>query len=512
MAILIRGGLIVTGDGDDRRLPVGDLLLRDGKIAAIGQDLAREAAALGEPVETIDARRSIVMPGLINAHTHSNEGFEQGAYDNLPLELWLLETYPPEGIPALTERQHYLRTMITAMESIRSGVTTLQDDLLHAACTPEGLDGAARAYLDTGLRANITVTLWNQGMLDSLPFAREIIPPELQRKLMEAPIPTAKDYIELFHHHYRNWHGREGRIGVILGPCAPQRCTNDLLEECASLSASLDLPIHCHVLETRTQAVTAAALYNRTMVEHLADLGLLTRRLTLNHAIWLTAGDIARIGAAGASVTHNPLSNMKLGSGVCPVRALREAGANVALGSDGPTTSDTADMIEVLRAAALLHKLGDADYEHWGTAAEAFRMATMGGARSCLAEDRIGSLEPGKSADVILIDRNAWGFIPLHDPVRQLAFSVHSESVTHTIVGGRVLMRDRRIESIDEAALKAEVAEEAERFRRDDMPKMRAGAAPLRPYVAAIYRRAMATPLPGLPDMTRPSPASLAAR
>lgn len=512
MAILIRGGLIVTGDGDDRRLPAGDLLLRDGKIAAIGPDLAREAAALGEPVETIDARRSIVMPGLINAHTHSNEGFEQGAYDNLPLELWLLETYPPEGIPALTERQHYLRTMITAMESIRSGVTTLQDDLLHAACTPEGLDGAARAYLDTGLRANITVTLWNQGMLDSLPFAREIIPPELQRKLMEAPIPTAKDYIELFHHHYRNWHGREGRIGVILGPCAPQRCTNDLLEECASLSASLDLPIHCHVLETRTQAVTAAALYNRTMVEHLADLGLLTRRLTLNHAIWLTAGDIARIGAAGASVTHNPLSNMKLGSGVCPVRALREAGANVALGSDGPTTSDTADMIEVLRAAALLHKLGDADYEHWGTAAEAFRMATMGGARSCLAEDRIGSLEPGKSADVILIDRNAWGFIPLHDPVRQLAFSVHSESVTHTIVGGRVLMRDRRIESIDEAALKAEVAEEAERFRRDDMPKMRAGAAPLRPYVAAIYRRAMATPLPGLPDMTRPSPASLAAR
>lgn len=511
MALLIRGGLIVTGDAEDRRLPAGDLLIRDGRIVAIGPDLAREAAAPGAPVETIDARDKIVMPGLVNAHTHSNEGFEQGAYDNLPLELWLLESYPPWGMPALSERQHYLRTMITALQSIRSGVTTVQDDLLHASCTPEGLDGAARAYLDAGLRANITVTLWNRGMLDSLPFAREIIPAPLQAALLETPLPTAKDYVDLFHRHHRNWHGREGRIGVILGPCAPQRCSDDLLEECAALSASLDLPIHCHTLETRTQAVTAAVLYNRTMVEHLADLGLLTHRLTLNHAIWLTRRDIEMIGAAGASISHNPLSNMKLGSGICPVRALLEAGANIGLGTDGLTTSDTGDMVAALRAAALLHKLGTPDYRQWGTAEEAFRMATMGGARSCLMADEIGSLEPGKSADVILVDRKDWGFIPLNDPVRQFAFSVTSEAVTHNIVGGRVLMRDRRIEALDEAAIKAEVAEEAERFRRDDMPKMKAGAAPLRPHVAAIYCRAMATPLPDLDWALRPPPASFAA-
>jgi len=497
MALLISGGLIVTGDAEGRRVE-GDILVRDGRIAAVGGDLAREAAAAGEPVERIAARDAIVMPGLVNAHVHSNEGFEQGAYDNLPLELWLLESYPPWGMPALTERQHYLRTMITAAQSIRSGATMVQDDLLHASCTPEGLDGAARAYLDAGLRANITVTLWNRGMLDSLPFARELIPPALQQELLQAPPPTARDYIDLFHRHHRNWHGSAGRIGVILGPCAPQRCSDDLLEECASLSASLDLPIHCHTLETRTQAVTARLLYNRTMVEHLADLGLLTHRLTLNHAIWLTRRDIELIGRAGASVSHNPLSNMKLGSGICPVRALRKAGANIGLGTDGLTTSDTGDMVEALRAAALLHKLGTPDYAQWGTAEEAFHMATMGGARSAGMADRIGSLEPGKAADIILVDRRAWGFIPLNDPVRQFAFSTSSEAVTHTIVGGQVLMRDRRIEAFDEAAIKAEVAEEAERFRREDMPRMKAGAARLRPHVAAIYRRAMATPMPDL--------------
>jgi 5-methylthioadenosine/S-adenosylhomocysteine deaminase len=153
-------------------------------------------------------------------------------------------------------------------------------------------------------------------------------------------------------------------------------------------------------------------------------------------------------------------------------------------------------MIEALRAAALLHKIGTADYTEWVSADDAFAMATRGGARSCLAEREIGSLEVGKKADIILLDRGAWGFIPLNDPIRQLAYSVTSEAVTHTIVAGQVLMRDRVITVLDEAAIKAEVIACAERFRRDDMPRMRAGAQRLAPYIAAIYDRAMATPLP----------------
>jgi len=339
--------------------------------------------------------------------------------------------------------------------------------------------------------------MWNRPLADSLPFARELFPQPLQEELAAAPPPGLRDIMDLFHHHFAKWHGRDGRIGILLGPCGTQRCTDELLLEVNELSRQHGIGVHSHVLETRTQAVTAQVLYGKTMVEHMDDLGMLTPRLTINHGIWLTDREIDLLGAAGCSVTHNPLSNLKLGSGVCPVRRLLAAGANVALGTDGLTTSDTADMLEALRAAALLHKIGGADYDAWITADEAFRMASLGGARSCLVENEIGSIEPGKRADIILLDRSAWGFIPLHDPIRQLAFSVTSEAVTHTIVDGRVLMRDRVIEVLDEAAIKAEVADCAERFRRQDMPQMRAGAARLAPYVDAIYRRAMSMPLPG---------------
>ncbi|MEA2779920.1 MAG: 5-methylthioadenosine/S-adenosylhomocysteine deaminase [Rhodospirillaceae bacterium] len=497
MPVLIANGHLVTGDTADTRLPRGDVLIDGNRIVRIGCDLRREAATLHPELEIIDASNSIVMPGLVNAHVHSNEGFEQGAYDNLPLELWLLESYPPWGMPRFSERQHYLRTMLTAIEAIRSGTTTLQDDLLHFLCTPEGVDGAAKAYRDAGLRAFITVTMWNRPLVESLPFGRELIPAALQVELAAAPPPSIADILGLFRQHFANWHGHAGRLGIVLGPSGTQRCTDDLLMEVTELSARHGIGVHSHVLETRTQAVTAQQLYGKTMVEHMHDLGMLTPRLTINHGIWLTEREIDLLGTAGCSVTHNPLSNLKLGSGICPVRRLLQAGANVALGTDGLTTSDTGDMVEALRAAALLHKIGAPDYDAWITAGESFAMATMGGACSCLAQAEIGSIEVGKRADIILLDRSAWGFIPLHDPVRQLAFSVTSEAVTHTIVDGRILMRDRKITVLDEVAIKAEVSDCAERFRREDMPKMRAGAARLAPYIAEIYHRAMATPLPG---------------
>jgi 5-methylthioadenosine/S-adenosylhomocysteine deaminase len=500
MSLLLRGGCVVTGDAAGTRHEEADVLIEGDRIAAIGPGVAGTAAASGRDVEVIDVRQAIVMPGFVNAHTHSNEGFEQGAHDNLPLELWLLESYPPWGMPRFSEREHYLRTMLTAIESVRSGVTTVQDDLLHFFCTPEGLDGAAKAYRDAGLRAYITVTMWDRPLADSLPFGRELIPLALQAELEATPPPTAADFLDLFRLHLRNWHGHGGRIGIVLGPCGTQRCTDPLLAEVAALSARHSVGIHCHVLETRTQAVTARTLYNTTMIEHMRDLGLLGPRLTINHAIWLTEHDVALLGEHGCSITHNPLSNLKLGSGVCPVRRLLRAGVNVALGTDGLATSDTADMVEAIRAAALLHKIRKPEYDEWVGADEAFAMATRGGARSCLAEAEIGSLEVGKKADIILLDRRAWGFVPLNDPLRQLAYSVTSEAVTHSIVDGRVLMRDRVIIVLDEAAIKAEVMECAERFRRDHRPKMRAGAARLAPHIAAIYRRAMATPLPEEPQ------------
>jgi 5-methylthioadenosine/S-adenosylhomocysteine deaminase len=243
-------------------------------------------------------------------------------------------------------------------------------------------------------------------------------------------------------------------------------------------------------------------LFGKTLVRHLHDLGLLTDRLTMNHAIWLTADDIARMGAAGCSVTHNPLSNLKLGSGVCPVRALRLAGVNVAVATDGMATSDTADQVEALRLAAMLHKIESFDTSTWLGAAEAFEMSTESGAKSCRIGD-IGRLAPGLRADIALLDADHLGFQPLHDPIRQLCFSVNSEAVRDVLIGGDFVMRDRRMTKIDEAAIRAEIAAEAERFRVEAMPKMAEGAAILRPYIDAIHARATAQTLKPGHDVLR---------
>jgi 5-methylthioadenosine/S-adenosylhomocysteine deaminase len=489
MTIFIRNGLIVTGDTAGTTFDPGGVLIEGDRIAWVGPQAEAPEAAFANHVEVIRADRAIVMPGLVNAHMHSNESFEQGAYDNLPLELWLLRSYPPFGMPELSEREHYLRTMVCAMESIRSGVTTIQDDLLHVAVTPVAVDGGAKAYTDAGLRAVVTVAMWDRPFLDCMPYLREIVPADLAAELDALPPVNAAEQVALFQRHHEAWQGHAGRLTIIPAPSGPQRCTEELLRAAVDISARHNLPVHTHVLETKTQAVTGQVFYGKTLVEYLDDVGMLTPRFTMNHAIWLTGHDIDLLGARGCSITHNPLSNMKLGSGVCPVRALQAAGVNVALGTDGTATSDTGDIIEAFRAGSLLHKIGSHDPDDWVSAAEVFRMMTLGGARSTGLQDQIGSLEAGKKADVILLDRDAWGFIPLHDPIRQLAFSATSECVRTSIIGGRVVMRDRVIQSLDEAALKAEVAEAAERFRRDYFPAMQAGAQRVEPYVRRVYER-----------------------
>ena len=188
------------------------------------------------------------------------------------------------------------------------------------------------------------------------------------------------------------------------------------------------------------------------------------------------------------------------------MRQLLDAGVNVALGTDGTATSDTADIIEAIRAASLLHKIGTHDTSRWLGAEDAFGLATRGGARSTGLADEIGALEAGRKADVILLDRDAWGFIPLNDPIRQLAFSITSEAVQTSIIDGRVVMRDRVIATLDEAAIKAEVAEAAERFRRERLPAMHAGARRVEPYVRQVYERATAMDVPVAGDARRPPP------
>lgn len=490
MALLLKNGIVHTNDPARTVLDRGDVLVVDGRIVALGADLSAAAAGFAD-LEVIDATNRIVLPGFVDAHMHSNEGFEMGRYDNLPLEIWLSEVYPPFHVSELGWRMKYLRAMLVGVVSVRSGVTSLQDDVINLAFTTEAVDATASAYRDLGLRGWITASMWDESFCQSLPYLGEILPPDLKARLDAQPLPKRAEQIALFNELRRMWHGRDN-MRILLGPCGPQRCSPGLLEEVAGLSSDLDLPIHCHVLETKTQAVTGQVKYNHTLPQFLKDVGCLTHRLTMNHAIWLTDGDIAMMGEAGCSITHNPLANLKLGSGVSPIRKLKRAGVNVALGCDGVASADTADMFQAFRAAALLHKIGTHDYREWVSAHEVMEMATMNGARSSLMQDEVGSLEVGKQADIILLDRHEWGLMPLHDPIQQIAFSASSEAVRTSIIAGRVVMRERRLTLVDEDSLRAEIAEAAERFRRDECPRMSAHAATVRPYLDLMYAKATA--------------------
>ncbi len=501
MTLLISGGYVVTGRAGARRWDRADVLIEDDRIAAVGERIEAPPGA-----EVIEAGGDIVMPGLINAHTHSNESFEPGAYDNLPLELWLLQSYSPFGFALRDGREHYLRAMSCAIQSIRAGVTTVQDDIVYPPSTPDAVDQAMRAYRDSGLRAWVTTDMWDRPFSECLPYVEEVFPAGIRAELDALPGLSGDELLDLYRTHAGNWDGHDGRLRIILAPCGPQRCTEELLAGIAEISAADDVPIHTHTLETRLQAVHARLLHNKTMIEYLDDIGLLGPRTTLVHAIWLTEGDIELMGARGCSIIHNPLSNLKLGSGVAPVRRLLDAGVNVGLGTDGMTSSDTADLIEAIRMASLVHKIGGSDFERWLSADEVFDMATLGGARSGLQGDELGAIEVGRKADVIILDGAHWGLVPLIDPVRQLAFATGSGAVRTSVINGRVVMRDRRIATIDEAALREEIRAAAERFWRDGVPPMRAGAARLEPYMLELVRRAEAEALTVAENPRRPPP------
>ena len=279
--LLLRGGYVVTGDMDDSRHAAADVLIKDGLIADVGPEIALDPESFDG--EVIDARNAIVMPGFINAHMHSNETFEQGAYEKLPLELWPVHCYPPFHQSEMTTRARYLRTALCAIQSIRSGVTTIQDDYLDPA--PDAFDAAARAYHDMGLRSVMTVSFLDIPFADGRPFLGELLPPELLRELHASPPPTIEEQVDTFEQHRSAWHHPDQRSSVILAPIAPQRCSESLLAEIARISEEQNVAVHCHVDETRLQAVTARRFFDCSLTEYLQRAGLLTERLTLNHAI-----------------------------------------------------------------------------------------------------------------------------------------------------------------------------------------------------------------------------------
>jgi cytosine/adenosine deaminase-related metal-dependent hydrolase len=488
MSLLIRNARILAFDAKDQDLPEADLLLADGRIQAIGPGL-RPATP---PARVVEARGLLAIPGLINAHFHSPGNLLRGMVDGLPLEIFMLYEVPPlaEGVPV--RRLNYVRTMLGAVEMLRNGVTCVMDDAFHVpVASVEGIDGIAEAYRDCGIRARIAMDQPNLVEYEKYPFLADLLPPPVRAGMDAAPRQSTAELLELYDHLIGRWNGAaEGRLGAALSCSAPQRVTTDYIQALSALATRHDLPFNCHILETKLQRVLGEEKYGRSLVRLVHDLGVLDERMVAIHAIWIDEADIALLARSGAVVAHNPLCNLRLGSGIMPFRALRDAGVPICIGTDEAVADDAINPWAALKTAGLVHTLSQVDYRSWPTAPEILRCMMQGGAQAVRWPD-IGRLEPGARADIALLDLDTLPFTPLNDLRRQLVYCEPAQAVRMTIVDGHVVFEDGRVTTVDEAALRREARELTEGYRAAFAPAM-AAARELEPYYREMYLRAHA--------------------
>jgi len=468
--LLIHGGTVVPG-AFRRVLPRADILIENGRIAAVGRLPAGTTARVDR---VLDATQRIVIPGLVNGHCHTYETFNRGVMPAAPMEIWALYGHPVLGVRPRTPDEVYWRTLLPCLEMLRNGVTTVVDDIsMSFDFRDELVDAMMQAFRDSGIRAWVTVKVMDRRLYDTLPIEPSRIPRALLNAFKRVRVPSAKALLEFSRRNLR----RQDRLGGIArfapNPSAPQRCTDELLVGVHRLARDHGFPYVIHVQETRLQTVQGPKRYGTSMIAHLDRLGALTGVTSIVHGIWLDAGDIRRVARAGATVVHNPVSNLKCASGIAPVRALRRAGVNVALGCDGTSSNDGQSILEAMKVAMILHNVTDPDYRRWITPAEAFQMGTEGGARNALWGDRIGAIEVGKRADLVLLDRRTPAFAPLRDPVAQLVFAESGHAVRTVLVDGRVVVEDGRVVTADLGAAADRVQEIGERLRAEQARTLR---------------------------------------
>lgn len=486
MSILIKNATLIAMDAEHGTEPwSADILVEEDRIAAIGAGLESPTA------EVLEAGRRLAIPGLVNSHFHSNQSFLRGRYPGRPLESLMLYAYPFDPALAASPELVHLRTLVVAAESLRNGVTCLLDDCIELPTQDHAQLGALfSAYEEAGIRANCSGHMINKQFLDTLPYARDFLPDELIDLFAAALPPTTDAYLEFATEAVRRFHGRAGRLRYVIAPSGPQRCTDDLLAAAAEFADRHDTAYHMHVLETKVQQVTGRELYGKSLVAHLHEVGALSRRLTMAHAIWITDDDIELMAGADCSVAHNPVCNLRIGSGIAPLRKLLDAGINVALGTDEIDCNDSGRIFDVMKAAGLVHTVADADYDRWPKASEIVRAATAGGARSVCLEHEIGSLEVGKKADIVLLDLDSWPFVPLGDANVNLVYAENGSSVTDVLVNGEVVVCDRALTRLNESELMAEVRARMPEIRTQ-RDRWEAVARKHEPQMKALYMHCM---------------------
>ena len=379
---------------------------------------------------------------------------------------------------------------------LKAGVTAVQDDAFFVPePTTEIIDAVMRAYADSGIRATVALDEPNLPELDKLPFLAELLPSDLRAELEKPRAFGTADLLAMYGHLISRWHGaRGGRLRAAVSCSAPQRVSPDYAEALAELSRGHGLPFYAHMLETKLQRVLSQEqprLRGRSLVGHAADLGILSERLNIIHAIWVDDADLDLIAGAGAVIAHNPISNLRLGSGVMPFRRIRDRGIPICLGTDEAIADDAVNMWAVAKMAGLIHNISGPDYESWPNAGEFLDCLFKGGARAMGLQDELGVLAPGRLADLVMLDLDTHAFTPLNDLRRQLVYCENGSSVRLTMVAGSIVYEEGGLATMDEAALRAEARELFSR-RKPTLELAAQAAERWLPHYRAMYATACA--------------------
>jgi guanine deaminase len=487
MALLIAGGQVLRGTPPV--LERADVLVEADRIALVAPSLPRPDGA-----EVLDAAGFLVVPGLINTHTHAHNNLLRGLAGR-----WTLEDLLNHG-PALnanrTVEDHYLSAAIGAIEMVKTGCTTAYDLMMAApAPTVDDMEAVARGYADVGLRAVLAPAVADIPFHGTVPGLMERLPPELSRRVAAITAAPAKALLDLSEQTIRRIHGTAGgRIRAAIAPTIPTQCTDDFLAGCARLVREHGAPLHTHLMESKVQAIAAQRRWGRTAVARLAELSLLGPGFVGAHSVWLTDDDIQRLADTGSAIAHNPASNLKLGSGIAAVREMLDRGVTVGLGCDGSMSSDNQNLFEAMRLAGLV---GNVRFPHatdrWLTAREVWQIATAGSARALGLAGDIGAVEPGRKADLVLLRATGTFLHPRNDVVSSLVYAETGADVDTVLVDGRVVLRGGRVLTVDEDRIRAQAQAAADRIRAANAPLWQF-AAEIAPHLSQACRATVATP------------------
>lgn len=479
--LIIKAGTLVEPDQGVR---TGDILIEDGKISKIGTDLDATGARV------INARGKIVMPGLVSAHTHITTTLDRGLNDTLPLEAWLM--YTVHGGIELSEREYYVSAVLGAAELLLSGTTSLFDNTpVHPERLPEQAGAAAQACVDVGIRAVVAPYFADFNFTDTLPL--HLIPGGKSLGQPSRPPAAAEDLLAAGRSFLSEWHDRHPLVQPSLAPSSPHRCTDALLLGTAELLQQFNAPFQTHVDESKSNRLMGFHRFGHSTIAHLNHLGLLGPNLSLAHTVWVDAEDIRLLAGSGTKIVHNPLANMKLGSGIAPIQLMLELGVEVALGADGPGCGDSLNMFEATKLAALMHKLYG-NRERWVDARQALSLCLYGGA--AVMDRNIGRLITGAEADVVILDGEPY-FYMADDGymLRQLIYSEPARSVETVLVGGRIVVEDQQLTTVDLQEMRKKGQEVMDRVFAH-LPQREAMQARVQATLDEMHDRVRQTPYP----------------